>query len=212
MTFNDYILKDIVSILITLYAIVPSIVITVMYSFLSSIEKELSDNWREFSQLDNKKKIKRDKIDRFVVVSSKIFHVSMGYYLIQLAASLISECLKLENDLFLLIPRISTGICMIYFFLYFWGDISRSLSLLFLGKENQNKWGFLGISLYLITLYGILPLAGLVYYLGQNEKEIHWHLIWISITILHLVLWWLIIPFIYKPLTNLSLLKRKCLN
>lgn len=35
-------IKDIVTFLVTLYAIVPSIIITVMYSFLSDIEERLS--------------------------------------------------------------------------------------------------------------------------------------------------------------------------
>ena len=94
--------EDLVSILITLYAIVPSIIITVMYGFLSTIEGDIAciEIYDNNNKLPNSTKSISDdlsermlNINIFVVISAKTFHLCMAYYLTQLLGALFSRCL-----------------------------------------------------------------------------------------------------------------------
>jgi len=222
-------IKDIVSFLITIYAIVPSIVITVMYSFLSNMESEVSEMWSRLydkchqnSGNNNLNLLKEEmrKIDRFIVASSKILHYSMSYYLIQLFCALLAKSFNFVDKGALIFSWAGHLMFIMYFFMYYQYSVKKAFELSFRGEDNEGKKSkdYKWIKWYMFAVYGFLPLllflvlfcAWLPFNCFPFEPmEVNFHLWWIAMTILHLLLWWLIIPFYYKPLTRLSTIKRK---
>jgi len=204
----EFKLEEIISFLITLYAIVPSIIITVMYSFLSEIEEDLAEVWENITmEIENREDFlaRAQQVNKFLIISAKIFHVSMAYYLIQLGAALISKCFPIEGRInLLIIPLIASLSFFLYFILYWCKDAHDSLRLAF-GKNKERNYVY-----FLVwSLYGAIPIILIVVFIFfTNYDEIRWHLWWITITILHLLSWWLIIPFKYRPLTHLSFIRR----
>lgn len=204
--------KDLISFFITLYAVVPSIVITVMYGFLSNVEAELANIWHETRGNDDFVK-RSSEINKFVIITSKIFHVSMTYYLILLFSALISKCFPVESCSCILIVCWASVGYFVYFLFYFSSDIYGSLDEVFF-PFSENKKEFHSVVTLIYLIYGIIPilLPNLFWFLfckGLIVEEIFIQLWWVSLTILHLLFWWLIVPFKYKPLTHLSFIKKK---
>lgn len=239
--------ESLVGILITLYAIVPSIIITVMYGFLSTIEGdiaciEIKENRKILP--DSEKWLSVDLSERmlniniFVVISAKTFHLCMAYYLTQLFGALFSRCLvglKItqvfdpasqwfffdlvryinmdKQDSFSFVMIFCSAAYLIYFLFYILYDVYDSLDKVFNHSANSNnvewykkKYCSIGAICF---IYGILPLLLVpIYYLNSNPDESYAHLLWITLTIFHLLAWWLWMPAIYKPLTHLAYIKK----
>jgi hypothetical protein len=190
--------KDIVNYLIILYAIVPSIVITVMYSFLSNIEIELGRVWKRATREANDLKKAAEKVDKFVIISAKAFHFGMAYYLILLFSALLPKCLSLSTKKSILGGSI---FFLIYFVLYFLADARKSFKARFDSASEKERLLIQGL---IIGMYGVFPLLVFLLFYLFKCNELTFHLGWITLTIFHLLVWWLVVPFVYKPLTYLS--------
>ncbi len=224
-----------ISLLVTLYAIVPSIIITVMYSFLSTIEGDLASfAIRTTNDNFNKRVV---EINTFVVISSKVFHLSMAYYLMQLFGALFSKCLSwiginavcnqsltlfvshLDKYINISAPEycimsICSEIYFIYFGFYFYYDVRGGLNIVLNHDTKQlnipwYKKNRFVILPFLFIVYGLLPLLlTLVYSTSPNCNTSLIHLCWITLTIFHILIWWLWMPWLYKPLTHLAYIKK----
>jgi len=217
--------SEIIGYLITLYAIVPSIIITMMYGFLSSTENDLLSVMKQLHEIEikngenieNSKKenikkleIKVKLVEKFIIVSSKIFHISMAYYLIMLLTALISKCIPSSvgpNSMTTIVVFcVGSVVYYVYIFIYSERDIIKNIDRVFENSKNGHLFIYIYIGILHLLFPVVLPIAFRVF---TNCHEMFIHLWWISLTIFHLLVWWLVYPLKYQPLTNLSQIKRE---
>lgn len=200
-------IKDIITYLITLYAVVPSIIITVMYSFLSNVEVELSRVWEQSTSDDSSEELQKRafKVNKFVIVSAKLFHLIMSYYLTLLFAALLSKCIPTSNENVSKVIFVASAIYFSYFILYLFCDIIKSFKTAFNNDFVEKAF----VYIYVFLIHGAFPISLPIlftYFIKVDEFYIHtW---WITLTIFFLLTWWTMVPLLYKPLTNLSYIMR----
>lgn len=207
---------EVIGYLVTLYAVVPAIIITVMYSFLSTTESDLGKLSGKIEQCNFPVGAKKEKevvetakanTNKFVIISAKIFHYSMAYYLIMLFVSLLSKCCAKKDEEVAWFLGIGAIVYFVYFILYLIFDVWNAFWSLF----NASQCGKIRIGVWLvfiIGIYGFGPMLVLCFAKSLPYKEVSLHLSWITLTIFQLLFWWLVLPFLYKPLTNLSKVRK----
>ena len=187
---------EIISYLITLYAVVPAVVITVLYNFLTSIEIEAA----RYSNENIKKSDPSIALNKFNFMSSKYFHLTMSYYLIMLFSTLIYKAFVssvTDNGNIFLVFVLSTASSIGYAIWYIFADVKPGIPF-----ESLYKFAWV-----LVVIFAIIPAVSIIFYSFTGTKTQHnLNFGWIGVSVLHLMIWWLGFPFKYRPLTNLKLL------
>lgn len=198
--FLNHPYKDLLT---ALYAVVPSIIIVVMYNFISNIEIEamkikVNDNGNYLVKKNEIATIKfyQVKTKKFTLFSSKFLHLTMSFYLVTLLGSLIQWFFSVNSIAIV----VATIFFCIYSFFYIHTDVMKALPLIY-GKKCP-KFKKITKSTFFITLFIALPLVGntIIFFLKNEIFDVSW----IFLTMLYIVVWWLIFPSQYKPLTNLA--------
>jgi hypothetical protein len=208
---------DIIGYLIKLFAVAPAIIITVMYSFLARTEADLTnlrgavkkychqyeDEKEKYKQLENAAL----EVNKFVIISAKYLHLGMSYYLLMLASSL--AAVLFDSDYWSTLWWLIMGTCV--YFLYFWLYLAFDIWDSF-NKISDRKRFVFGWMAVIIILYGAAPL--LLPFADLSRRDffpygvVSSYLAWITLTSVYICFWWLVVPYFYKPLTNLSYIRR----
>lgn len=187
---------DIVTYAITIYAVLPTIVIVLLFSFLTDLDRQvaqyesmlLDKGHPMFTSIRNRLR----EVDKFIIVSSRYLHLTMSFYLLFLLGSFAIVVLVQYKLLII-------NIIMIIYFLYATFYILNEVTTI--DKLNLNhKVAYYGISLiafYLIPI-GLLCGPNIIFL----EKS--FYLLWATINISQIALWWLIFPVKDKPLKKIK--------
>lgn len=196
-------MNNLLNLVIALFAIVPSIIIAVLYSFLTNIQIEadrLESRKVGYSDASSRGLV---QIRHFTVLSSKFFHLTMSFYLSQIMSSLVGWLLAsdFENEVVHYDVAFNTFtvtilIYTVYSAFYLIADVASAFR-----SNNIRMWHVLPF----ILLFVVFPPLMLYILLVLNNNEVSMIIVlWVSGTALHLVFWWWNYPFVYKPLTHLS--------
>ena len=210
MNGDTKVVPDIIIVLTTLYAIVPSVIIVIMYNFLSTIEIRIGDLF--IADIRNGAKVSVDmriinSAREFVAISSKFLHLTMAYYLLLLSTSLLAKIFSIGDECATYLFIAGTTGAVIYNLCYYICNISKSFERL----ENDKRGKRITISILhdiiMIFLFIIVPISSLSIII-QYDCNIGYHvvinLIWITLTISMIMVWWLWYPFKYEPLSALN--------
>lgn len=180
------------TILLTLAAIAPAIVITILYNFIVQIDLRLQD--LKVNEAVHDPEGNYLPVKQFVVISAKLFHLTMVYYLLMLVVSLFTFLVEPgpEADYYL----ISVGsILFIGYLLWYWRqDVRPSFE-----NHNISQKSWNGFLVTFIVLPLLIPLFG-----EQLSKPISPFVAWLCIDIAFVLAWWLTVPPTFRPLTRLA--------
>lgn len=193
-------IDEIIPYLITLFAVAPSVIIAVMFNFLSTIEIEISKLVKNENGKENKYSA---NVKAFTILSSKFLHLTMSYYLLLLFSSLAIRSFLPDSYTFWAMIA-ATVIYIIYAMFYINMDLRFSLKVL--DKYKDAKYintSFIHNILIFYIAFIIIPIVFQIpFYFKQNPITIH--LSWITLSMLYLTFWWLKYPFQYSPLSNIG--------
>ncbi len=208
---------------ITIYAVLPTIVIVLLFNLLTDLDRQVStyegmlldnkvdcinnvaDDHDSLEVRENLIKQVRDNlrsVDKFIIVSSRYLHMTMSFYLIYLVSSFLYELLHF-NKLILLYSSIT--VYLIYFTLYTFAEM-RTIEELKLRKK------YLYYGLYTFAL-AVLPFALVVYLCLVTSWQVQsFFIAWITANVIQIGIWWLVFPVHDKPLNKLNKVSKNILQ
>lgn len=189
--------------LLTLAAIAPAIVVTVLYNFIVQIDLRLQEIRTE-CRFDSRDDLVRP-VEQFVVVSAKLFHLTLAYYLLMLIASLVTYLADdpagttsgaFGND------RLAVSFASVIYFLYVLGYWIRDVRPSFDANDVTRKGWNAFLALFLVAPL-LIPLL---------HREISGPMkpfaAWLAIDIAFILAWWAVVPPVFQPLTKLARIAR----